>query len=173
MFAWLVQENGGATTVSRNSGVSRVHINRLIRGFENTQRRGRREYSLLDADPHTISGLLAAFSLSDARAWEMLGIPVELRQRWRSFQTDGGSSRLPHAATTSVEVALTTDPLVGELFLPVGFTVVIDQTGAASGWVIAEMDDRYYAYKPHGVPASARVLGTLTNMKPTPVSVDN
>ena len=164
MLAWLVWENGGIVKVARESGVSRNHIHRLIRGFEKTKT-GQKEYSILDLDPHTISGLLDAFGLSLERAWEMFGIPPEHRTRWRGFANPTGE------VTRQVDVSLGTialdsRPLQGTLFLPAGEGLeVLTNNADRVGLQVVTLDGRLYALPPGAVHPSAQVHGAFAGVR--------
>lgn len=164
MLAWLVRENGGIVKVARESGVSRNHIHRLIRGFEKTKT-GQKEYSVLDLDPHSISGLLGAFSLSLERAWEMFGIPMELRSRWRGFENPSGE------VTRDVDVSLGTIaldsmPLQGALFLPAGAGLeVLTNHADKAGLQVVTLSGQLYVLPPAAVHPSAQVHGGFAGVR--------
>ncbi|MBZ9715329.1 hypothetical protein [Deinococcus multiflagellatus] len=126
---------------------------------------GQKEYSILDADPHTISGLLAAFSLPLEMAWEMLNIPVNLRHRWRAFESpDGTVTRQVDAELGAVP--LTTAPLLGHMFLPAGkgLEVLTDHNDTESLQIVT-VDGELYALPPSAVHPSAQVHGGFAGVR--------
>ncbi|MFC6663072.1 hypothetical protein [Deinococcus multiflagellatus] len=155
MLAWLIQENGGMGEVERNSGVTRAHLNRMVRGVESTPK-GPREVNLLDAGPTTVTGLLRAFGMSSEKAWEMFGIPLERRATWRSMEEPGASA--PAGALSHLELRHL--PLLGVVFAPAGhdLVVVIDAT-AEGGLQVATLGEQPYVYPAEAVPSGARVRG--------------
>ena len=164
MLAWLVKQNGGIVKVARESGVSRNHIHRLIRGFEKTKT-GQKEYSVLDLDPHSISGLLGAFSLSLERAWEMFGIPQNLRARWRGFENPSGEvTRQVNAALGTI--ALDTRPLQGTLFLPAGEGLeILTNHADRTGLQIVTISGQLYALPPAAVHPDAQRHGAFAGVR--------
>lgn len=164
LLEWLVRENGGIVKVARESGVSRNHIHRLIRGFEKTKT-GQKEYSILDLDPHTISGLLGAFGLSLQRAWEMFGIPQDLRARWRGFENPSGE------VTRDVNVALGTialdrQPLRGTLFLPAGEGLeVLTNHADKAGLQVVSINGQLFALPPAAVHPDAQIHGAFAGVR--------
>jgi len=161
MLAWLIEQNGGMMEVSRNSGVSRGHLRRLVRGYQSTSE-GDRAYSLLEASIETISGLLSTFSLSDERAWEMLNIPLERRAQWRSIQKDGGS---PAPVNPQLINVLLDEPLVGDLFIPSGYIIIVDESDTENGVQVASVNGRLYALRPDALPAIAQVRGRFVGTR--------
>ncbi|NTX99241.1 hypothetical protein [Deinococcus sp. JMULE3] len=164
MLAWLVKQNGGIVKVARESGVSRNHIHRLIRGFEKT-RTGQKEYSILDLDPHSISGLLGAFSLSLERAWEMFGIPQDVRQRWRGFENPSGEVTREVNVSLGI-IALDSVPLQGTLFLPAGAGLeVLTNHADKAGLQVVTVGGQLYALPPSAVHPSAQVHGAFAGVR--------
>jgi hypothetical protein len=160
MLSWLIQENGGIMAVSRNSGISRGHLRRLVRGTEVIAGE-QREASILEASVQTITGLLEAFGLSDERAWEMLAIPVERRANWRSLPQGGERPLNPQVVDIQLE-----EPLTGDLFLPRGYTIMIDESDTHSGLQVVSVNGRLYALRPDALPAKAAVRGKFIGTRP-------
>ncbi|GAA5438389.1 hypothetical protein [Deinococcus aquaticus] len=164
MLAWVVKQNGGIVKVARESGVSRGHIHRLIRGFETTKT-GKKEYSVLDLDPHTISGLLGAFSMSLERAWEMFGIPQDLRSRWRGFENPSGEVTRQVNASLGM-IALDTQSLQGMLFLPAGAGLeVLTNHADQTGLQIVTLNGQLYALPPADVHPDAQLHGAFAGVR--------
>lgn len=152
MLLWLIEEHaGGVTALSRNTGMSRVHIEQLLSGKKN----------LLRMQQETIEKLLTGLNLPDTRAWELLGIPEADQKRWRTLRPPP----MGHGdVIRSVMNVRLDEPLVGDVSVPAGYMISVDRHEMKKGVIVAKLAGRYYATRPDAIPPTADVLGRLISI---------
>lgn len=149
MLLWLIEERGGGVSAfGRNSGISRVHLEQLLTGYK----------SILQMRQETIEKLLTALNLPDTRAWDLLGIPMTDRKRWRTLRPPP----MGHGdVIRSVTNIVLDQPLVGDVSVPAGYMISVDRNVANEGVIVAKLAGRYYATQPDAIPPNSEILGRL------------
>jgi len=164
MLAWLVQENGGIVEVAFNSGMSRVHLNRLTRPAEDANQ-DKATSSILKLTPEAIEGLLTALNMSDTQAQTLLAIPPELHKRWTTKRPwPMGHVESPR---TSIDFTLE-QPLMGHVFAPEGYVVSLDPKDLTTSPQVAEFSGQLYVLPPEILPIQSVKRGRFLGILPPP-----
>lgn len=116
--AWLNVRGLRVGDFAINAGISRATLQRYLSGATD----------IADMQQETADAFLRAMGVADEDAWDILGIPVEARNRFRSFRPFplGHGPKAEHTPEQQLTLLLEED-LFGTVALPAGTVIRIEQ----------------------------------------------
>lgn len=103
-------------------------------------------YDLAEMEQGEAEQLVTLMNVTDAEAWDILGIPKANRETFRSFRPPPWGHGSP--VRDMLEMALEV-PMVGEVPLPAGAVVRIDPQAADAKYQVVRLEDgRFYSVSP-------------------------
>lgn len=130
---WLDVQRTPILGFAKAAGVSRATLNNYLTGTTD----------LAYIEQKRAAGIIESMGVTDWDAWEILGIPEDARETFRTFRPHPwGHGR----ALAQVQEIHLVEPMLGELNLPAGALVRIDPSAADKPIQVLKLDDgRFYS----------------------------
>lgn len=166
MLYWLIEYNGGMNAVAQNSGISRQTLRRYVRGkTKSVTDLNEKNLSITSMTPPKLGQLLDAFSLTDAQARELFGLPADEYPHWLTHRPYpvGSAAPIEQDAVPTHYIELT-EPLLA----PRGMTLELaelDQPTPDDTWVVVRLGEAMYVLRHAAVPPNLPIEGRLIGLR--------